>query len=74
MSHWDEKEAKKLFQKLQFYDVLIEKPKTKGLKNIDLLHEFHFYDELNIYKMSKALGCYERSYKVEMMDSKDHLT
>ena len=51
MSHWDEKEVKKLFQKLQFYNVLIEKPKTKGLKKIDLLDEFHFYDELNISKM-----------------------
>ena len=40
MSFWDEKEAKRLFQKLPFYNVLIETS-----KNIDLLHELPFYDE-----------------------------
>ena len=29
MNFWDEKEAKILFQKLPFYNVLIEKPKIK---------------------------------------------
>ena len=32
MSLWNEKEAKRLFQILPFYNVLIEKPKIKGLK------------------------------------------
>ena len=41
------KRSLKLFQKLPLYSVLIEKPKTKGLKNIDLLHELPFYNELN---------------------------
>ena len=34
MSVWDEKEEKKLFQKLPFYNVLIEKSKIKHLSNI----------------------------------------
>ena len=67
------KKAKALFQILPFYNVLIEKPKSKGLKNIDLLHELPFYDELNIFEMSKAFGWYARSYKVETVDSKDPL-
>ena len=73
ISLWNEKEAKRLFQILPFYNVLIEKPKIKGLKNIDLLHELPFYDELNIYKMPKAFKRYSRSYKIELVDSKDPL-
>ena len=49
----------------------IEKPRIKHLKNIDLLHELPFYDELNIYEMSKSFGLYARSYKAEIVDSKD---
>ena len=61
MGSWDEKEAKRLFQKLpftytNFYLHLLnrftEKQKITGLKNIDLLHELPFYDDLNISKMS----------------------
>ena len=36
MSFWDEKEGKGLFQELSFYNVLIEKPKVKRPKNIEL--------------------------------------
>ena len=32
MSHWNERETKSFFQKLLFYNVLIEKPKIRGLK------------------------------------------
>ena len=32
MVFWDEKEAKELFQKLLFYNFLVEKPKVKHLK------------------------------------------
>ena len=53
MSFWDEKEAKRLFQKLPTYKVLIEKPRIKLLKNIDLLHELPLYDKLSIEKISK---------------------
>ena len=73
MSSWNEKEAKSLFQELSFYNVAIEKLQNRGLKNIDLLQEFPFYDELNIYEMSKAFGWYGRTYKVEIVDSKDPL-
>ena len=50
MSFWDEKEAKRLFQKLPFLNIIIEKPRIKHLKNIDLLHELLFYDEKRIVK------------------------
>ena len=53
MSFWDEKEAKN-FQKHAFYNVLIEEPRIKHLKNINLLHALPFYDELSIVKISKA--------------------
>ena len=56
-----------------FSNVLIEKPKIKGLKNIDLLHELPFYNELNIYEMLKVLRWYARTYQVKIVDSKDPL-
>ena len=79
MGSWDKKEAKRLFQKLlfaysNFYLHLLnrtEKPKIMGLKFIDLLHELPFYDDLNIFKMSKYLAGYVRTYKGEIVDSKD---
>ena len=46
MSFPDEKEAKRLFQELHFYNVLIEQARIKHLKNINLLHELPFYDKL----------------------------
>ena len=55
MSFWDEKEAKRLSQELPFYNVLIEKPRIKRVKNIDLLHGLPFYDELSIVKNHKHL-------------------
>ena len=73
MSFWDEKEAKRLFQKLLFYNVLIEKPRIEHLKNLDLLHELPFYDELSIVKISQAFRRYTGSYKIEKIDSKDPL-
>ena len=42
MSFWDEKEVKKLFQELPFYNAPVEKPYIKHLNNIDLLHELPF--------------------------------
>ena len=64
----NEKEAKRLYQKLSFYNKFIEKPKIIGLKDIDLLQEFPVYDELNIIQMSKA-----RTDNVEIIGSKDPL-
>ena len=71
MNFWGEKERKGLFQELPFYNTFIEKPRIKCLKNIDLLHEFSFYDELSIEKTSKAFKRYARSYRTEIIDSKD---
>ena len=73
MSFLNEKEAKKLFQELPFYNVLIEKPKVKHLSNIELLHELPFFDELNVAKISKAFEGHAKSYKMEIIDSKDPL-
>ena len=64
MSFWNEKEAKRLFQELVFYNVLIEKPYVKRVKNIDLLNEFPFYNKLSIVKISQAFKKYTRSYKI----------
>ena len=39
-----------------------------------MLHELPFYEELCIAKISEAFKRYARSYKVEIVDSKDTLT
>ena len=52
---------------------MIEKPEIKELSNIELFHELPFYDELSITKVSKAFKRYARSYKVEIVDSRDPL-
>ena len=62
-----------MFQELPFYNAAIEKPKIRGLRNIDLLQKLPFYDELNIMQISKAFGWYARIYKVEIVDAKDPL-
>ena len=71
MGFWNEKEAKRLFQELPLYNALIEKPRIKHLKNIDLLHKLPFYEELSIVNISQAFKRYERSYKVKIVDSKE---
>ena len=70
MSFWDEKETKRLFKKLSFYDALIKK-KIKRINNINTLRELPFYDELNMVKISKAFKEHARSYSIEIIDSKD---
>ena len=77
MSFWDEKEAKKFFKELLFYNALIEKSYIKRLNNIDMLRELPFYNELSIVKTSKAFRRYARNYNIEIMDTKNpsvHLT
>ena len=59
------------FKELPFYNVSIDKPKIKRLKNIDLLTELPFYDQLNIIKTDHAFSGYAMSYKVEIVDKKD---
>ena len=56
-----------MFQELPFYNVLVEKPRVKRVKNIALLHELPFYEELNIVRKSEAFKRYARSYKVEIV-------
>ena len=42
------------FKELPFHNKHIEKPKTKRLKNIDLLYELPFYEELNVLKTDRV--------------------
>ena len=74
MSFWHEKEGKRLFQELPLYNVLIEKPRIKRVKNIYLLPFTPFYGEFSIVKISGAFKRYTRSYKIEIIDAKDPLT
>ena len=59
------------FKELPFFNVSIEKPKIKRLKNVDLLAELPFYDQLNIIKTDQAFKGYARSCKVEIVDKKN---
>ena len=43
----------------------------KRLKNIDLLTELPFYEQLSIIKTSQAFRGYETSYEVEIVETKD---
>ena len=58
------------FKELPFYYKYIEKPKIKFLKNIDLLSELPFYEELNVIKTDHAFKGYAMSYKVELVEKK----
>ena len=49
------------FKELQFYSKYIEKPKIKRLKNIDLLSELPFYEEINVIKINLAFIGYAMS-------------
>ena len=50
------------FKEFSFYNEFIEKPKIKRLKNVDLLAEQPFYEQLNITKTDQAFKGYARSY------------
>ena len=58
------------FKELLFYNVPIDKPIIKPLKNFDLLAELPFYDQLNIIRIDNAFSGYAMSYKVEIVDKK----
>ena len=60
-------------KELPFYNKQIEKPKIKRLKNIDLLSEFPFYEELNVIKTDRTFNGYARSYKVKLVEKKIQL-
>ena len=59
------------FKEFPFYNENIEKPKVKRLKNIDLLSELPFYEELNMTKINQGFRGYAMSYKVEIIEKKD---
>ena len=59
------------FKQLPFFNVSLEKPKIKFLKNVDLLAELPFYDQLNIIKTDQAFKGYQKSYKVEIGEKKE---
>ena len=47
---------------------------NKRLKNIDLLSELPFYEELNIVKTNHVFRGYATSYKVKLVEKKDPVT
>ena len=59
------------FKELPFCNKHIEKPKIKRLKNIDLLAELPFYEELSVIKTDRAFRGYAMSYTVEIVERKD---
>ena len=59
------------FKELHFYNNPIEKPKIKRLKNVDLLAELPFHEQLSIIKTNQAFTGYAMSYKVEIVEKKD---
>ena len=64
-------DAIEYFRELLFYNKHIKKPKIKLLKNIDLLSELPFYEELSVIKTDHAFRGYAMSYKVEIIERKD---
>ena len=46
------------FKQLPLFNVSIKKPKIRRLKNIDLLSELPFHDQLNIIKTDQAFKGY----------------
>ena len=62
------------FKELPFYNTYIGKPKNKCLKNIDLLSELPFYEELTVLKTDKAFRRYAMTCKVELINKKDPLS
>ena len=59
------------FKELPFFNASIEKPKIKHLKNVDLLAEQPFYENLSIIKTNQVFKRYAMSYKVEIVEKKD---
>ena len=55
----------KYFKDLPYYNKPIEKPKTKRLKNIDLLSELPFNEELSVIKQIMRLKNMQRVTKLK---------
>ena len=58
------------FKELPFYNKPIKQQKIKRLKNIDLLAELPYYEQLSIIKTNQAFSGYAMSYKVEIVEKK----
>ena len=58
------------FKEIPFYNKPIEKPKIKRLKDIGLLSELPFCEELSIIKTNHAFRGYVMSFKVEIIEKK----
>ena len=54
------------FKELPFYKKHIEKPRIKRLKNINLLSELLFYEELNVIKTNHAFRGYAMRKKIQL--------
>ena len=55
------------FKELPFYDKRIKKSSVKRLKNIDLLSEIPFHEELKVIRTNHAFRGCAMSYKVELV-------
>ena len=64
-------DVKNYFKQLPFHNTCIEKTKIKTLKNIDLLSELPFYEQLSTLKKDETFKKYVMSYKVELIEKKD---
>ena len=60
------------FTELPCYNKHIEKPKIKCLKNIYLLSELPFYEELNVIKTNHAFRGYTMSYQVKLTEKRSN--
>ena len=54
-------DAVNYFKELPFYNKSIKKPKIKLLKNIDLLAQLPFYEQLSVVKTDEAFRGYAMS-------------
>ena len=59
------------FKELPYFNEIIEKSKIKRLRNVDLLVELPFHEQLSIKKLNQAFKGYAMSYKVEIVEKKD---
>ena len=57
-------------KELPFHNEFIKKTKNKHLKNVHLLAELPFYDQLNIIKTDQAFKGCAGAYKVEVVEKK----
>ena len=58
------------FKELPFFNVPIEKPKIKRLKNVGLLVEQPFYQQRSIIKTNQAFKAYAMPYKYEIVEKR----